>query len=171
MIAYIEHRETIAATGIATWDVWMPKGPSIAIKSEADTSSQELKREAHRLFSPLVDGTFMVEFYKPVIIPSETPMDEAIAILNRAHIETRRHTNSLTERMAENVKAVVKELDKMLQNGAPEAAIARLLEAANDLETLQTLRHNARARETIADHLAREVINELEKAAPDPRPS
>ena len=98
-------------------------------------------------------------------------MDEAIAILNRAQSETRRHTNSLTERMHDNVKAVVKELDRMLQNGGTEAAIARLLEAANDLETLQTLRHNARARETIADHLARKVIDELERAKADPWPS
>ena len=98
-------------------------------------------------------------------------MDEAIAILNRAQSETRKRTNSLTKRMHDNVKAVVTELDRMLQNGAPEAAIARLLEAAGELETLQTLRDNAREREGLADHLARKVIDELERAKANPWPS
>ena len=96
MIAYIQHRKTVDATGIATWDVTIPELHwRISIKGEAGTSNQDLKREAHRILSPLVDGPFTVQFYKPVIIPSSTPTKTPASLIQARIDETQIEINTL----------------------------------------------------------------------------
>lgn len=113
MIAYIEHRETIAATGIATWDVTVPDlHLAKRVKSDADIDASELKREVHRILSPLIDGTFMVEFYKPVIIPSETPMTPAARIQSRID-ETQIEINTVNGECRSRVRHLQRKLQDL----------------------------------------------------------
>lgn len=168
MIAYIHHRKTVYATGIATWDVTIPELHwRISIKGEAGTSNQDLKREAHRILSPLVDGPFTVEMYKPVIISSSTPtktpasriqsrIDETQIEINTVDGECRSRVRHLQEKLkglktpCDVTQKLI--LEVMAVGAALEDALSERYQLVKKIELLREVRNDE-----LADNAAKVV--------------
>lgn len=97
--------------------------------------------------------------------------EEAIRLMTKAHVDALSYKSFLDQERHKTVRDAVSQMHEMLRDCAPEAAIARLIETANTLRTLQRAQAKAAEKERELRDLSTKVIDEIERAKADPWPS